>query len=970
MTSPTILRTALPIGALALLAAMSLPQELHAQSTVHGALAGIVVDGAGRPVHDAEVRISDRVSGAARRLNTGRDGAFLFGLLSPATYDLAVEALGFRPVRYLGVTVVAGTTPTIRIALKTEAPPVVRIDTVRAPGARAAPLSWLQARGYSDLVGGRRLASDAALLSTIADEESVEGLPWRFADLMVDGARLGALNAPGDPGSLTTALALPMRGLSEVRVGGMGYDIEAGGSGVGLNVLSLRGGGISSFRGATFGGNSDIGAAIVLGGAIQRDTAHAVVGIDYQRSAVTRPAWFLADDAEGTRIVDIARDSFATNLDAYRLETPRLEERSSGFGRLDWQLGDRYAISMRAAGSRLVVSDPPLLGGTATGFGSWQEANAAQLSLDVLSRVTPRVSAEIRLSGDVSDMSSNRPSVAPTAFVGRGVTVGAAPAEPSREQLTAPRVSAMAHWNLGVHRLKFGVVASTSRQESQGTAGALGSFAFGDTQDFAAGQGSWRGLAGNANSGNFSLSEASAFAQDAWTVSDGFAVTLGVRVDNQKVAAGDIELNSDWLAQTGLDNTAVSAARTRVAPRIGFRWVLGDTRAWVLEGGAGVYNGLPDRRDIGEALALDRGVEVRSAVGTLGSWPAAPNTLVAPSRGRTITVIGPGLEGPRTRRFTFGVLREIGDWNAYVKGGYRQTDFLSRRRDLNLPASASGADQYGRPLYGALQQLGTLVAAVPGSNRRFADFDAVTAIEMTGYSEFWNVTAGLERVVEQGLSLGLHYTYSRTQDNLAAGQRTLAPLQVGIDGGEWSDGRADTDAPHRVIAAAEWSPNQVLRIGAIFRLRSGTPYTAGFRDGVDANGDGVAGNDPAFVDASLPGMDALLAANACLRNAVGTFAERNSCSGEISHRLDLRAAFRVANLTGGPLDLVIDAMDVLAGATGRVDGALNLVDRTGTLAVGPGGVTTVPLMVNPNFGALLADRSPGILFRVGLRIGR
>lgn len=137
MTSPTILRTALLFSALALLAAMSLPQELHAQSTVHGALAGIVVDGAGRPVHDAEVRISDRVSGAARRLNTGRDGAFLFGLLSPATYDLAVEALGFRPVRYLGVTVVAGTTPTIRIALKTEAPPVVRIDTVRAPPARA-----------------------------------------------------------------------------------------------------------------------------------------------------------------------------------------------------------------------------------------------------------------------------------------------------------------------------------------------------------------------------------------------------------------------------------------------------------------------------------------------------------------------------------------------------------------------------------------------------------------------------------------------------------------------------------------------------------------------------------------------------------------------------------------------------------------------------------------------------------------
>ena len=48
---------------------------------------------------------------------------------------------------------------------------------------------------------------------------------------------------------------------------------------------------------------------------------------------------------------------------------------------------------------------------------------------------------------------------------------------------------------------------------------------------------------------------------------------------------------------------------------------------------------------------------------------------------------------------------------------------------LNLPVNATGADQYGRPLYGALRQVGSLVAAVPGSNRRFGEFDAVNAID-------------------------------------------------------------------------------------------------------------------------------------------------------------------------------------------------------------------------------------------------
>ena len=64
-----------------------------------------------------------------------------------------------------------------------------------------------------------------------------------------------------------------------------------------------------------------------------------------------------------------------------------------------------------------------------------------------------------------------------------------------------------------------------------------------------------------------------------------------------------------------------------------------------------------------------------------------------------------------------------------------------------------------------------------------------------------------------------------------------------------------------------------------------------------------------------------------------------------------------------------DAIDVAATQFGPVDRALYLVDRTGSVSTAAG-TTTVPLLVNPNFGELLAERSPGMLFRVGLRIGR
>ena len=973
MTSSNLIRSIVRGGALCVLASLAAPPVARAQSASHGVLAGAVTDVEGRPIGQAEVRIVDRASGATQSAVTARDGRFRFGLLNPATYDVAVEALGYRPTLHLGVRVLAGTAATLGVSLARARPPVVTVDTVHAAAASAAPLSWLQSRGYTELVGGRRLASDAALLSPVADDESVEGLPWRFADLMVDGARLGAVGAPGATGSATTALAMPARGMTGITVGGMGFDVEVGGTGVGLNALSLRGGGTPSTRSAVFGGSSDIGAAAVFGGPVQRDTAHAFIGVDYQRSEVTRPVWFLDDDASGLALVDIARDSFATDLSGYRGETARVEERASGFGRLDWQLGDRYAISMRAAGSRLVSMSPPLLSGAAGGFGSRHEATAAQIAVNVVARVTRRLTTELRVSGDVAEASADAPALVPTSFAGRGVSLGGSSDDPFGDRRAAPRVSGMMHWDLGSHRVKVGGVIASNRFESEGTSASMGEFRFGDADDFAATAGTWRGLGAAAGSGSFRMTESAFFVQDSWSVTEGLAFDFGLRFDSNKLPVDDIEQNSDWLVRTGIDNTDVRAARSRVAPRVGFRWELGPAREWVLEGGAGVFNDLPDRRDIAEVLTLDEGVDVRSAVGVLGGWPGAPDSTVAPVRGRAISLIGPGYEGPRTRRMTFGLQRDLGAWTTYVRAVYRQTDFLTRRRDLNLPATSTGADQYGRPLHGELQQVGALVVAAPGSNRRFGEFEAVNAIEVTGFSEFWAATTGIERVVDRGLTMGVHYTYSRTTDNLSAGRDALASLPVGPAGREWSEGTADTDAPHRVIAAAEWSPSVTgaFRFGLVYRLRSGTPFTPGFRDGVDANGDGVSGNDPAFVDLALPGVTTLAESHSCLERAAAGIAERNACRGEITHRLDLRASFRLVNLAVGPMDLVIDAMDVMPGAAGRIDRALYLVDRAGAVSTNAAtGVTTVPLVVNPNFGELLADRSPGMLFRVGLRIGR
>lgn len=950
------------------LAASAAPAE--AQSITFGALSGQVTDAAGKPIGDAEVRLVDPSSGAERTAITARDGRFRFGLLGVARYDVIAEAIGFRPMVQVGVVVESGSAVLVKLALRAAAPPVVARDTVFARSATAAPLSWLVERGYGDVTGSRRTIADVATLSPFADPDGIEGLPWRMAEVVVDGSRVGGVGSPGTAGAETVGLAVPSRGLALASAGGVGFDVEMSGTGTGLVGTTARGGQATSWGSVAEGGTSGIGAALAVGGTVQRDTAHAIVGADYQRASVITPALFAADDALGLQLADIALNTHGVDLSDHTLESQRLEERWSGFTRFDWLQGDRFALTFRASGSRIALSDPATLQGPASGLGSWQEATAANLSLDLISRVTRALSLELRVSGDIGEARANGGPIAPTTVAARGLLLGSAEEEPFSDARTTPRLTGIVHWDAGAHRVKAGFAVASHRFDSRVTPQSEGSFAFGDAIDFANLSGSYRQVDPDVGSSAFRLNESALFVQDAWSVTEALTLTAGFRFDGYRLPVGRYGGSEPWRAVSGLGAEGPELERSRVAPRVGFRWTFGSDRSWVMQGGAGVFNDLPDRRDVAEALALGRGATVRGLTGALGSWPTTPTG--AADRGQTVSLFGPRFEAPRTQRLSLSLQRSLGPWTAYVSGVYRHTDFLSRRTDLNLPSSPAGVDQYGRPLYGRLQQFGSLLVAEPGSNRRFAGFDAVDALDVTGYSDFGAVAVGVDRVVDRGFSVAVNYTYAATDDNLVGdGLARVSPFAAGFGGSDWSDGVSDRSAPHRGLVAVEWSASGAMRIGAVYRVRSGAPFTPGFRAGVDANGDGDPHNDPAFIDGALPGMGALLEDNKCLARQAGRFAARNSCRADLAQRLDLRASFRLAGAQGTGIHLVLDAMDVVAAAVGRPDAAVYLVDRTGTVTTNAlTGVTTMPLTVNPRFGEVLADRSPGVLWRVGLRIGR
>jgi hypothetical protein len=312
----------------------------------------------------------------------------------------------------------------------------------------------------------------------------------------------------------------------------------------------------------------------------------------------------------------------------------------------------------------------------------------------------------------------------------------------------------------------------------------------------------------------------------------------------------------------------------------------------------------------------------------------------------------------------------------HVTGSYHHTDFLQRREDLNRVQDPLGTTQEGRPLYGALVREGGLLAPVVGSNRRFADFDLVSGLSPTGFVDHYEATIALVRQVSEGLSFSGSYTYSKTDDNLVGGRSIdpadqLSPFPDRLAGVDWDEGRSDFDVPHRAVATAEYATGgrMPVSIGGRYRVRSGLPFTPGFRPGVDANGDGSGGNDPAFLGGGVAGLAEALSAGGCPAGLGNVFAARNSCREEAAHSLDLHLS---VGLPMGAADrrvwLEVDAFNVVATATGIIDKAAVLLDPAGTLLTDGAGNVTLPLIANPAFGSILARRGEPRVVRVGVRM--
>src|SRR3974390_2724625 len=80
------------------------PEVALGQGGATGAISGVVQDGSGAPVADADVQIFNSATDVlVRRLNSGPEGSFVTTLLPPAIYYAVINKSGFSEAKATGI---------------------------------------------------------------------------------------------------------------------------------------------------------------------------------------------------------------------------------------------------------------------------------------------------------------------------------------------------------------------------------------------------------------------------------------------------------------------------------------------------------------------------------------------------------------------------------------------------------------------------------------------------------------------------------------------------------------------------------------------------------------------------------------------------------------------------------------------------------------------------------------------------
>jgi hypothetical protein len=240
--------------------ALALASLVVAQTT-SGSIAGNVNDPNNAAVGNATVKVSDEAKAFSLTATTDSEGRFIFPIVPPGTYNLTVEATGFKKLERTGIVLIANDKLTlgdlrVEVGAATETVTVTAEATLvqaeSAERSHAIQLEQLEKIG----VNGRGFVSLASIAPGIifnTNNGSGEGIQ----NIAANGLRTSANNvqldgvAIVDTGNNGTMIAVNLAAISEFKVLTSNYQAEFGRS-AGAQISAVTRSGTKEFHGTFY----------------------------------------------------------------------------------------------------------------------------------------------------------------------------------------------------------------------------------------------------------------------------------------------------------------------------------------------------------------------------------------------------------------------------------------------------------------------------------------------------------------------------------------------------------------------------------------------------------------------------------------------------------------------------------------------------------------------------------------------
>ena len=791
-----------------------------------------------------------------------------------------------------------------------------------------------------------RLAPEAA---SKAGGQSIAGKNNRLNNFQVDGAVLNdafGLTGEGLPTGQVNAQPISLDAIEEFQVQVAPFDVRSGGFAGGL-INAVTRSGTNRFRGSLywfgrneslvgdldgdeFGDFTDYQLGFRLGGPVARNRAFFFINGELRRRSSPSsagpadsglPIRFGAGSADLQRIVDIAREKYG--YDAGRYDPFSRDTRNEKFfGRLDVNLSSRHRLTLR---HNFVTGDRD--------DGLNRGRTLFTLTSNQFKRDNVTHSSVVQLNSTFSGSLANEARLSYSRVRDRRSPLAASFPQ-VRIDLEEPGGTFLGEVRLGVERFSQ---ANTLDQDTfeftndlhlfkadhtitVGTHNEFisfdnlfiqdyyGAYEFDSIEAFESGTPTRYLLSLSRVPGverpraAWDYAQMGFYAQDNWRISPRLSLNFGLRADVPVLP--DKPLANDRFARQfpGHRTDRTPGGQVLWSPRFGFNLDAGGERSTQVRGGAGVFAGLPPAVWLSNAysntgvdfaridLATFRNQDVPGFVADPFAQPLPMDASLSAPQTTEVNVIDPDFRLPRVFRANLALDRRLPlDLVGTVEVLLARNLDDVRFRNLNIgnDGRPTGTTPDGRPDYGGRKVSG--------------DFTNVILLENTGKGRQFNLTLRLRKGENTSFMPGLFgsvaYVFQDAEDiNSGRSSRAISNWQYNEtdDPNGETTATSDFEVRHRVLATGSWKfelgGGHATTVSVFYEGSAGDPYSYMYAD--DVNGDGIRGNDLAYVpagrsdvsaevtDDEWQAIDAFIGSDPALRAARSGIVRRVSVPGD------------------------------------------------------------------------------------------